>query len=82
MRQCVYTAQRSSYDACMLKHSLTLGLPVLALTVLAGASPVMAQAAPSAAPAQSSLVSYGIAVLAVIAVIALSVMSAKRTHQD
>lgn len=66
----------------MLKHSLTRGLPVLALTMMVGVSPVMAQAAPSSAPAQGSLVSYGIAVLAVIAVIALSVMSAKRTHQD
>jgi hypothetical protein len=53
-----------------------------ALFVLISTCGAMAQGSPSPAPDQGSLVSYGIALISAIALVALSVMSAKRNHQD
>ena len=58
--------------------ALIAGLLLMSQATLAWGQTSM----PSAATERSSLVSYAIAVVATIAVIALSIMSAKRTHQD
>jgi hypothetical protein len=50
--------------------------------VLAFASVAMAQDAPSNAPAQNTTVAYAVAVMVGLAVIGLSILSAKRSHQD
>jgi|GEM_PF-6532254 hypothetical protein len=50
--------------------------------VLTFASLAMAQEAPSNAPAQNTTVSYAVAVVVSLAIIGLSILSAKRTHQD
>lgn len=77
-RQTVYTAPACAYDGFMLKHALT----VTGLLLATAAPSAFAQDMPASAPQQNYLISYGIAGVAFVAVIALSVMSAKRTHQD
>ncbi len=62
----------------MPRHFATLTAVVL---MFASAALAQEQAAPRA-PEQNTLVAYAVAVVTAIAIIAVSIISAKRTHRD